>query len=207
MCSVNSNNVKSVNFFLKTLGFSLGSERKILSATSSTEQFVPERTVQLPDGSECRLDYLEPGNPRTRMMDPSIDYSPKHFDELGESKHYEGCITAVNGSNHSQIHLYKGDKEFGMAPQRIFLTMESWNKWIYRIIVMAVLMAAPVGMVVGSLDLQSGSILRKGLFGAGIGLGVLMLGLQLGLYKVFSIFNAPFMRAFGYEHKGQKNER
>lgn len=37
VCSVNSNNVKSVNFFLKTLGFSLGSERKIFSATASSD--------------------------------------------------------------------------------------------------------------------------------------------------------------------------
>jgi hypothetical protein len=85
--------------------------------------------------------------------------------------------------------------------------MESWSKWSYRLLVMAVLMAAPIGMIVGSLDLNSGSIAKKGLFGAGIGLGVLMLGLQLGLYKVFSIFNAPFLRAFGYEHQGNRNER
>jgi hypothetical protein len=110
VCSVNSNNVKSVNFFLKTLGFSLGSERKIFSATASSEEFIPERTVQLTDGSQCKLDYLEPGNPRIAMMDTNLDYCPKNFEEFSQSKHYEGCLTAKNGENISQLHIYKGDK-------------------------------------------------------------------------------------------------
>lgn len=141
------------------------------------------------------------------MINGDIDYCPKDFEEFNKSKHYEGCIRATNGDNMSQIHVYKGDKEFGMVPQRFFLTMESWGQWSYRILVMAVLMAAPIGMIVGSVDLNNGTIPRKGLFGAGVGLGVLMLALQFGIYKIFSILHAPFLRAFGYEHRGNKNER
>lgn len=167
-----------------------------------------ERQVQLADGSECRLEYLEPSNPRIGMLEQNQDYCPVNFNEYAQNKHYEGCLRATNNSNTSQLHLYKGDKEFGMTAQRFFLSMESWGKWSYRLLVMAVLMAAPLGMIAGSIDFNSGSIVRKGLFGTGIGLGVLMLVLQLGIYKMYSFINAPFLRAFGYEHQGNpKNER
>jgi hypothetical protein len=68
-------------------------------------------------------------------------------------------------------------------------------------------MVAPIGMILGSINYNKGTINNKGLLGAGIGLGVLLLVLQLVLYKVFSIFTAPFIRAFGYEFKGVDNEK
>jgi hypothetical protein len=70
---------------------------------------------------------------------------------------------------------------------------------------MAVLMAGPVAMIYKSLDLNKSTINNKGLFGTGLGLGILLRGLQLGLYKIISLVNAPFMRAFGYEFRGTKN--
>lgn len=167
------------------------------SFTASSNEFVPERTVQLADGSECKLEYLEPSSRRISTF-KNIDYCPRNFDEIRESRHYEGCIRALNGSNEAQIHLYKGDKEFGMVAQRLFLTPESWSKWYYKLLVMAVLMAAPVGMILGSINFSTGAIISKGLMGAGIVIGVLMAGIQLGFYKLFSLLNAPFMRAFGY---------
>jgi hypothetical protein len=121
------------------------------------------------------------------------------------SKHYLGCITIDNNDNKSQVHLYKGDKEFGMAPQRLFLNMDTWKRWDARFLVMLVLLAGPLGMIFGSLNYTTGGIERKGLFWTGLVLGLLMIGLQCAFYKVMNLFTAPFIRAFGYEFKGNKN--
>lgn len=116
-----------------------------------------------------------------------------------------GQVTATKGENSSSIHLYKGDKEFGMTLQRLFLTIPDWNKWSYRILMFLLMMALPVGLTAGSINFDTGAIKNKVMFGFGIGTGVLSLLMQFGIYYVMGLMNAPFIRAFGYNFTGNGN--
>lgn len=154
--------------------------------------------VQLPDGSDCHLDFLEAGDNKIAISVNEFDYCPMDKTELTTSKHYLGCIKAESGSDKGEVHLYNGDKQFGMVPQRIFLTMDTWKRWDARFFVMLFLLSGPLAMIFGSLNYTKGEIVRPGLFYSGIGIGLLMIGLQCAFYKLFSLFTAPFIRAFGY---------
>lgn len=73
--------------------------------------------------------------------------------------------------------------------------------------VFILMMALPVGLTVGSINLDTGTIKNKVMFGFGIGTGVLSLALQFGIYYVMGLINAPFIRAFGYDFAGNNNEK